>query len=166
MIEMGEMQETKALFGKNLVVLIRQRNWTIKKAAEEIGYFRNDLSAILSGNKNFQLRTAVKIAKYFDVSVFLMFDRLFDDADYRKNFPFVDADYMDMIRKNFSNSTTKQSNIDLDPTTVSHLIKGRRNNPTVNTLSKIAEGSGTTVSALLKTIQDKQIEKKLKEDSK
>lgn len=157
--------DAKGLFGRNIGLLINQKNWTIKKAAEELDYPRNDLSAIMSGKKNFRLGTAVKIAKYFDISVYLLFDRLFETAEYRKKFPFVDTNYNDVIRENFSRSSSRQSAVDLDATTVSHLMNGRRNNPTINTFCKIAGGANLTVSALLKTDADQKTEEILRRDS-
>lgn len=67
-------QNEKMLFGKNVDKLINQRYQTVKQAAREIGYYRNDLTKVICGKKNFQLKTALKIAKYFNISVFLLFE--------------------------------------------------------------------------------------------
>ena len=94
-------QNEKMLFGKNVDKLINQRYQTVKQAAREIGYYRNDLTKVICGKKNFQLKTALKIAKYFNISVFLLFDRLFDVAEYRTKFHYVDEEYDEVIRVNF-----------------------------------------------------------------
>lgn len=148
-------QDVKNIFSKNLDILISQKNWTVKQAAGELKYYRNDLAKILSGKKNFQLNTAVRIAKYFDVSVFIMFDRLFE-IDHAR-FHYVDVDYAEIIRINFKKSYARQSNVSLDATTVSHFMNRRRNNPTIKTVYAIAEGAGISVSDLLKTKQDEEI---------
>lgn len=160
-----DMLDARGVFGRNIGLLVNQRNWTIKKAAEELDYSRNDLSAIMSGKKNFQLETAVKMAKHFDISVFLLFDRLFETAEYRNHFLFVDTNYNEVIRDNFDKASARQSAVDLDATTVSHFMNGRRNNPTINTLCKIADGARLSVSALLKTDDDKEKEEILRRNS-
>ena len=86
------VEDDKNTFGQNLQALISQRNWTIQHAAKEIGYDRNDLSKILSGTKNFKLQTAIRFAHFFDISVFLLFSRLFDNKEYRIHFPFEEAE--------------------------------------------------------------------------
>lgn len=161
---MNNTEDEKNIFSKNLQLLINQKNWTIQKAAKELGYDRNDLSKILVGNKNFELRTVVHFAQFFNVSVFLLFDRLFENEQYRTNFPFVEADYISVIRNNFRSCSAKQSHVDMDPSTVSQIMNGGRNNPTIDTLHKIADGASVAFHQLLKTEQDKQTENKLKED--
>lgn len=158
--------DEKTIFGNNLLVLITQRNWTIQQAAIELGYNRNSLSQILVGSKNFRLETAIKFAKYFDISLFLLFSRLFKDNGYRTHFRFVDADYMDLIRKNFRTTSTKQSEVQLDPTTVSHIMHGKRSNLTINTLCQISSATSKPLAELLKTDLDKEKENYLKEDDK
>lgn len=160
-------EDEKSIFGNNLQVLTNQRNWTIQQAAREIGYDRNDFSAILSGTKNFKLQTAVKFAQFFNVSVFLLFTRLFKDGEYRACFPFVEKDdYMVIVRKNFQSLSTRQSDVAMDPSTVSQIMNGRRNNLTINTLHTIAASASVPLCELLKTEQDKKTEEKLKEDAK
>lgn len=66
----------KEIFGHNIQILINQRNWSIQHAAKEIKYDRNKLSKILIGQQNFKLTTAIKFARFFNVSVFLLFDRV------------------------------------------------------------------------------------------
>lgn len=139
-------QNEKMLFGKNVDKLINQRYQTVKQAAREIGYYRNDLTKVICGKKNFQLKTALKIAKYFNISVFLLFDRLFDVAEYRTKFHYVDEEYDEVIRVNFRESNARQSDIRIDPTTVSHFMRGHRNNPTIKTICEIADGANLSVS--------------------
>ncbi|WP_295249426.1 helix-turn-helix transcriptional regulator [uncultured Catenibacterium sp.] len=152
------------IVGQNLQVLINKRNWTIKHAAKELNYDRIKLSRILSGAHNFKLQTMVKFARYFDISVFLLFDRLFENEDYRNRFPFVDTNYMNVFTDNFKSQNIKQSTITLDPATISHIINGHRSNPTINTLLQIAEDSKTSLSELLKTDSDKKISNNYKKD--
>lgn len=156
-------EDEKNIFGHNLQILINQRNWSIKQAAEEIGYDRNDLSKILVGSKNFTLETAIKFSRFFNISLFLLFCRLFNSEKYRTSFPFVDTQYMCVIRKNFQLLSAKQAAIDMDSSTVSHIMHGRRKNPTINTLYKIADGASVSLDELLKTEQDKQKEISLEE---
>lgn len=159
-------QNEKMLFGKNVDKLINQRYQTVKQAAREIGYYRNDLTKVICGKKNFQLKTALKIAKYFNISVFLLFDRLFDVAEYRTKFHYVDEEYDEVIRVNFRELNARQSDIRIDPTTVSHFMRGHRNNPTIKTICEIADGANLSVSDLLKTVQDKELDKRIKENAK
>lgn len=152
------------IVGQNLQVLINKRNWTIKHAAEELNYDRIKLSKILSGTHNFKLQTMVKFARYFDISVFLLFDRLFENEDYRNKFSFVDTNYINVFTKNFKSKKIKQSTITLDPATISHIMNGHQGNPTINTLLHIAEDSKTSLSELLKTDSDKRILNNYKKD--
>lgn len=135
------LPDEKSIVGRNLQILINQKNWSIKQAAKELNYDRINLSKMLSGSQNFRIKTLVKFAHFFDVPVFLLFNRLFEDEQYRKDFSFVDEDYMYVFRVNFKATSVKQSLIDLDSTTVSHIINGRRNNPTISTLHQFAEYS-------------------------
>lgn len=144
------LPDEKSIVGRNLQILINQKNWSIKQAAKELNYDRINLSKMLSGSQNFRIKTLVKFAHFFDVPVFLLFNRLFEDEQYRKDFSFVDEDYMYVFRVNFKATSVKQSLIDLDSTTVSHIINGRRNNPTISTLHQFAEYSNTSLSELLK----------------
>ena len=114
--------------------------------------------------KTFRIKTLVKFAHFFDVTCILLFNRLFEDEQYRKNFSFVDEDYMHVFRVNFKATSVKQSLIALDSTTVSHIINGRRNNPTISTLHQFAEYSNTSLSELFKTEIDKIIIKQKEED--
>lgn len=159
------LPDEKSIVGRNLQILINQKNWSIKQAAKELNYDRINLSKMLSGSQNFRIKTLVKFAHFFDVPVFLLFNRLFEDEQYRKDFSFVDEDYMHVFRVNFKATSVKQSLIDLDSTTVSHIINGRRNNPTISTLHQFAEYSNTSLSELFKTEIDKIIIKQKEEDS-
>lgn len=129
------LPDEKSIVGRNLQILINQKNWSIKQAAKELNYDRINLSKMLSGSQNFRIKTLVKFAHFFDVPVFLLFNRLFEDEQYRKDFSFVDEDYMHVFRVNFKATSVKQSLIDLDSTTVSHIINGRRNNPNFHLFS-------------------------------
>lgn len=151
-------------FGSNVSYLIDQMGWSVQYTANQIGYNRIDLSAVLTGRKNFKLSTIIKIAQFFNVSVFLLFSRLFSEPSYQKSFPFVDTDYMQVIQKNFRSCSAKQANVALDTTTVSHILHGRRTNITIATLEQLAAGAGLSVSDLLKTAQDTAREKSIKED--
>lgn len=158
------LPDEKSIVGRNLQILINQKNWSIKQAAKELNYDRMKLSKMLSGSQNFRIKTLVKFAHFFDVSVFLLFNRLFENEQYRQDFSFVDEDYMHVFRENFKATSIKQSLISLDPTTVSHIMNGHRNNPTINTLHQFAEDSNTSLSELLKTEIDKKIIKQKEED--
>ena len=147
------LPDEKSIVGRNLQILINQKNWSIKQAAKELNYDRMNLSKMLSGSQNFRIKTLVKFAHFFDVPVFLLFNRLF-----------VDEDYMHVFRVNFKATSVKQSLIALDSTTVSHIINGRRNNPTISTLHQFAEYSNTSLSELFKTEIDKIIIKQKEED--
>lgn len=158
---MNSTSSEKEIFGNNIQILINQRNWTIQHAANELKYDRNKLSKILTGSQNFELRTVIKFARFFNISVFLLFSRLFENEQYRILFPFIESDYMSVFRKNFESSSLKQSDINLDSTTVSHIICGRRNNPTIDTLQHFTENSNTILSELFKTETDKFTEQHL-----
>lgn len=158
------LPDEKSIVGRNLQILINQKNWSITQAAKELNYDRIKLSKMLSGSQNFRIITLIKIARFFDVSVFLLFNRLFESEQYRKDFSFVDEDYMHVFRKNFKAASIKQSLINLDSTTVSHIMNGRRNNPTINTLHQFAEDSNTSLSELLKTETDRKIIKQKEEE--
>lgn len=157
--------DERQIFGQNLLTLIRQRNWSIRQAAIALHYNRQDLSAITVGRKNFKLETAVKFAKFFNVSLFLLFSRQFRNSDYRNQFPFIETDYMNVIRTNFKNSCVSQASLPLDPTTTSHIMHGRRKNLTISTLIKLSSGKVEFLSELLKTNNDKLKEIKLQEDT-
>lgn len=103
------LPDEKSIVGRNLQILINQKNWSIKQAAKELNYDRMNLSKMLSGSQNFRIKTLVKFAHFFDVPVFLLFNRLFEDEQYRKNFSFVDEDYMHVFRVNFKATSVKQS---------------------------------------------------------
>lgn len=107
------LPDEKSIVGRNLQILINQKNWSIKQAAKELNYDRINLSKMLSGSQNFRIKTLVKFAHFFDVPVFLLFNRLFEDEQYRKDFSFVDEDYMHVFRVNFKATSVKQSLIDL-----------------------------------------------------
>lgn len=150
------------VFQQNLISLVEKNYQTTSTAAEAIRYDRGALSKLLYSQKNFKLETLLKIAKTFDVSVYLLFSRLF--AKYKDTFHYVEADYMEIIRTNFYAQSRPQSYIQLDPTTVSHILNGRRKNITIKTISKIAAGASISISDLLKTQQDVILEKKLLEE--
>ena len=84
------LPDEKSIVGRNLQILINQKNWSIKQAAKELNYDRINLSKMLSGSQNFRIKTLVKFAHFFDVPVFLLFNRLFEDEQYRKDFSFVE----------------------------------------------------------------------------
>lgn len=150
--------DSTIVFGNNLLTLINQKSWSIQYTAHQLKYGRNDLSCIINGTKNFRLCTAVRFAKFFNVSLFLMFSRQFDNTAYRSRFPFVDTDYMDVFRHNFQSQNVKQSVIELDSSTVSKIMRGYRNNLTIKTLYTISSDASIPLSELLKTTQDKEIE--------
>ena len=152
------------IFKQNVIFLVEKNYQVTYAAAKAIGCDRGDFSKLLYREKNFRLETLIKIAKTFNVSVFLLFSRLFDDPQYRDSFPFVDADYMSIIRTNFHAQSIPQSHIALDSTTVSHIMNGRRSNVTIRTICKIAAGASMSISELLKTEEDKIREKQLKEE--
>ncbi len=157
-------EESSRVFGQNILSLIQKRNWSFQAAACELHYDREDLSKLTVGMKNFRLETAIRFARFFNVSLFLLFSRLFGEAKYQEAFVFVDADYMDVLRANFKGSAAKQADIDLDSTTMWQIMHGQRGNLTIRTLEKIAQGSKLPLSELLKTDQDKAIEAKIKEE--
>ena len=153
----------KEIFGHNIQILINQRNWSIQHAAKEIKYDRNKLSKILIGQQNFKLTTAIKFARFFNVSVFLLFDRVFENSQYRDHFPFIESDYMFVFRKNFKNTQLKQASIHpLDSAIVSHIISGHRNDITINTLHRFSQDSEIPLSELLKTETDKHTQQLLR----
>lgn len=45
-------------------------------------------------------------------------------------------------------------------------MRGHRNNPTIKTICEIADGANLSVSDLLKTVQDKELDKRIKENDK
>lgn len=67
------LPDEKSIVGRNLQILINQKNWSIKQAAKELNYDRINLSKMLSGSQNFRIKTLVKFAHFFDVPVFLLF---------------------------------------------------------------------------------------------
>ena len=156
--------EERIVFGKNIQTIMNQQGCTIQRVALDCGYDRESLSALLLGNKNFKLATAVKLARYFDVSIFLLFSRSFESQAHLKEFPFVEADYMEVLRRNFRNTAAKQAAVELDSPTVSQIMNGRRNNLTVDTLHLFAKGAARPLSELLITEADKTIERRLKEE--
>lgn len=158
--EKMDLNDERRIFGRNLYTLIQKRNWSMRRAADEIGYGRNDFSGIINGTKNFQLKTAVKIAKFFDVSLFLMFSRQFDVKEYRERFLFIETDYMNVFVENFNRKSLKRSRVELDAATLSKILNGKYKNPTIKTLETICLDNGVVLSELLKTSQDKNIEKK------
>lgn len=85
---------------------------------------------------------------------------------HRTKFHYVDEEYDEVIRVNFRESNARQSDIRIDPTTVSHFMRGHRNNPTIKTICEIADGANLSVSDLLKTVQDKELDKRIKENDK
>ena len=156
----------KEIFGHNIQILINQRNWSIQHAAKELEYDRNILSKILIGQQNFKLTTAIKFARYFNVSVFLLFDRVFENSQYRDHFPFIECDYMFVFRKNFKNTQFKQASIhSLDSAIVSHIISGHLNDITINTLCCFSQDSEIKLSELLKTETDKHTQQLLRTDN-
>lgn len=156
----------KEIFGHNIQILINQRNWSIQHAAKELEYDRNILSKILISQQNFKLTTAIKFARYFNVSVFLLFDRVFENSQYRDHFPFIECDYMFVFRKNFKNTQFKQASIhSLDSAIVSHIISGHRNDVTINTLCCFSQDSEIELSELLKTETDKHTQQLLRTDN-
>lgn len=64
------LPDEKSIVGRNLQILINQKNWSIKQAAKELNYDRMNLSKMLSGSQNFRIKTLVKFAHFFDVPVF------------------------------------------------------------------------------------------------
>ena len=151
-----------SILGENIRTLMNENNLTLEKLASAIKYNRRGLSAASLGKQNLQLNTLVKIAEYFDLSLYILCDRNFKNPQYRKAFHYVgNVNYIDLIRTNFRNSKTKQSMVALDSTTVSHIMNGRRNNITINTIVKFAEAAGVNLSELFITDQDRKIKKQL-----
>ena len=162
--KLEELQEsTQTIFGQNLEKLILQHCQTRTKCAEDTRYSRSELSKLLYGQRNLTLQKALRFARHFNISLFLLFSRNFEIFEYRNKFPFVDKDYTSVIRQNFKDLNGKQSKVDLDPSTCSKLINGHRSNPTIKTLCRLALGANTSPAELLKTDEDKRIEKNLKE---
>lgn len=53
------LPDEKSIVGRNLQILINQKNWSIKQAAKELNYDRINLSKMLSGSQNFRIKTLV-----------------------------------------------------------------------------------------------------------
>lgn len=153
-----------SIFGVNLGKLIEQKKWSDQKAAEELGYSRKELSLVITGQQNFKMKTAVKFARYFNVSLHLFFTRVFDNDEYRAHFPFVEADYMSVLGQNFRDLSIKQASIDMDKSSLSQILNARRRSITIETATKLAEEAGVSLADLLMTVEDKEIKKKLEED--
>ena len=51
------LPDEKSIVGRNLQILINQKNWSIKQAAKELNYDRINLSKMLSGSQNFRIKT-------------------------------------------------------------------------------------------------------------
>lgn len=47
------LPDEQSIVGRNLQILINQKNWSIKQAAKELNYDRMNLSKMLSGSQNF-----------------------------------------------------------------------------------------------------------------
>ena len=153
---MKRVDDELKIFGENLFTLICQKNWTVKRAASELDYGRNDLSAIINGTKNFQLKTAVRFAERLNVSLSLMFSRQFDNEIYRTRFIYVDASYIDVFCENLRAYSFKRTIIELDSSTMSKIMNGRYRNPTIKTLSVISSDVGIPLAELLKTTEEKE----------
>ena len=69
------LPDEKSIVGRNLQILINQKNWSIKQAAKELNYDRMNLSKMLSGSQNFRIKTLVKFAHF---SMYLYFYYLID----------------------------------------------------------------------------------------
>lgn len=146
--------DPKSIFGRNFAMLLHQKNMSYLEAAHLIGIYRQRVPLIINGTQNFKLKTVIQIASSFNIAPFLLFSRLFDLEDYRREFTYVSADYMAVIRNNIDKQKSRY--VDLHQSVLSQLISpnGKRNNPTISSLLKLAEGTGTTVSELLKTPED------------
>lgn len=132
-------------FGHNLWSILNQKNISVQQMAHKIKYNRLDLSLILSGKKNITLRTITNIAREVNYAPHILFSRNFDTM---QKYVYQDIDYMELIRVKMKK--VAYVNVDLHTSTLSHILHGRRNNPTFKTLRKLADAVNMSMSDLLK----------------
>lgn len=131
-------------FGHNLWSILNQNNISVQQMAHKIKYNRLDLSLILSGKKNITLRTITNIAREVNYAPHILFNRNFDTMP---KYVYQDIDYMELIRVKMKKVT--YVDVDLHTSTLSHILHGRRNNPTFKTLAKLADAVNISMSDLL-----------------
>ena len=66
------LPDEKSIVGRNLQILINQKNWSIKQAAKELNYDRMNLSKMLSGSQNFRIKTLVKLLIFRCTCIFII----------------------------------------------------------------------------------------------
>ena len=160
------LKNVQEILGNNVNDLINSKNYTLSKIAQKLNYNRAGLSQLTgcgSNHSNCQLKTIVNIARFFNISVFLLVSRLYKDELYRNHFTFVEENYSKIFRDNLIELDISPRLVHLDPTTVSHILHGRRTNFTLATMCEFSRASSTPLYQLLMTDIDKQIITELNE---
>lgn len=135
---MNDYYSELIVFGRNVQFLLERNHLSNIEFEKQTGYSRNDLPALLNGSMNFKLSTAIKIARFFDIYLPSLFHRSFLDDNRQRNKGFEDKDYYKIFRLNILDLRSRgyfgQSDVSMDPATLSRFINGKVQDPKIYTL--------------------------------
>ena len=140
------------VLGQNIQTLVNSNDFDICELSKNIEYNREAISKLLVGKQNIKLNTLLKICKFFNVSVSSLFDRNFDNYFSAESNEYIVVDYIKLFFTNLQEikETNKipLSQRFIDPATLSKIKHGQIKNPTINTLTSIANDYSTNLKAL------------------
>lgn len=138
------------ILGQNLKKARDYHQYSIKEVAGLVSYDRHCLSSLERGEKSVKINTVIKLAKALDVSLPGLFSRNFHIQKQKEyscfSGAFMPDQYMIVYVENLKNILNKTNHFQysiystsgIDASIISKIITGKYENPTVSTLTKIA----------------------------
>ena len=145
-------KEILKVFGSNISLARKTRNWSLMDLAIKADYSRIYLKKVECGEKDIQLDTAIKLARALDVSFPKLFQRresgrLIEEGAV-DNEKFQEDDYLLIfsenvkaeLRRKRKNQYSLYSQAGIDPSTLSRILNMKVKSPRISTLTVIADG--------------------------
>jgi len=145
------------IFGHNVRRVRENRQYSFSDVEKLSGYGRQYISALELGEKDFQLSTAIRIARALDVPLAKLFTRVFDSDAAVLDEAFTEDDFLLVfsanVRRCLMAAGKKEIHIymetGVDTATINRTLNIKTVDPRVSSLAKIAAGVGADLGVLL-----------------
>ena len=147
-------KEVLQVLGKNIEYIRKKRKLTIKECAALAQYNRNSLSRLECGEQDVQLSTVIKLASVLNVFMPDLFSRELMSTEIIK--PFRVDDYLLVFSTNVESvfkekgkyALSVYSEVNMDPATISRILRQNVKNPRITTLMTIASCASKNLTEL------------------
>ena len=148
------------VLGQNIRITRERRGYSIYGLAAEVGYDRNCLSAAEYGEQNLEYSTVLKLSRILNIPFPALFSRNFqnDSVSYDRSLSdgFIEDDYLLVFVENYLremkshqiNQVEVYAAAGIRPETISRIINGKVQNPTIKTLYAMAYTTGIDMYSL------------------